>query len=337
MADKTTGVETVTPMNIPQTAAPTIATDVINTQQPSPSLPQIPSAQSVYSPENIKAMTDNINYEDPYSLYTTFLQSPAIIAAQQAVQETQGDISGVKQGLRTTTTALQNQNEAAYGTTGASINLIGKQVGRARDLASNELAALGETLQGQQSGLQNLTQTAQAYYGIAQQERQQLQSLMEATGGDAGINWDDSYEEALKKAKKWEKEEAKKASKKADKDAMKQQLRALGLSTSGSRNELEKRLIKALGSEKAYEQQMRDLELAIKKKSLAGGGTSNEDKEYTKTLNALWDDVDKWKSEMRSDNAKWSDAWSAISNRYGLNADEVDALLGLDYRDKYDN
>lgn len=232
MAEQTTGVETVAP--IPQVKAPTIAqvpTTPVTTQTP------FPTAQSVYSTDNLKSMLSKVDMSNPYSLYTAFMQSPAIIAAQQASQQTQQDIYGVQQGLRSTTSALQAQNEAAYGTTGASINLIGKQIGRATNLASNQLAALGETLSGQQATLSNLTQTAQAYYGIAQSERAKIEDLMAQTGGDAGIKWSDSYKDALKKAKKWEKKQLKKA----DKDAMKKELKKLGISTSGlSRRELDK-------------------------------------------------------------------------------------------------
>lgn len=70
-------------------------------------------------------------------------------------------------------------------------------------------------------------------------------------------------------------------------------------------------------------------------KSMASGGGS--DKEYEKKLDQLNADVDKWKLSMKDDKASWSDAFSSIQRTYGLDANDIDALLGLDYRDKYDH
>jgi len=182
-----------------QTFVPPTPT-VINTQAP--------TAADVYSADNItQAVTTPIkspDLSDPYGLYDYYMGSPEIKEAQKRAQEVQEQINKAQQALRTTTTALENQNIGAMGGTGASMNLIGTQVGRARDLTANELAALSETQQAALANLSTLQADAQNRYQIAQQERAQIQDLIRATGGEAGITYADSYETALQKAAKYE-------------------------------------------------------------------------------------------------------------------------------------
>lgn len=267
-------------------ATPTNVADTIAT----------PTASDVYSADNVAQTLTTpataVDLSDPYGLYDSFLNSADIQAAKAGVTSTQADIDAVNKALRTTTTALEGQNESAMGTTGASVNLIGKQVGRARDLTSNELAALSETLSAQTANLNTLQTDAQNRYAIAQQERAQLQDLIRSTGGKAGINYTDSYEDALKKASKYEEEQMKEAEKKAYKDNLKEQLRAFGSSTKGlSKNELEKKLKKKMKQAGMADAEMKELELALKRKELnkpyykpdnAGGDTTLKNS-YTNT------------------------------------------------------
>ena len=201
-----------------------------------------PTAQAVYSSPNItQAVTAPVarpNLADPYALQDYYMNSPEMQAAKASIQAGQGQINQVNQGLRTTTTALENQNIGAMGSTGASVNLIGGQTARARSLAGNELSALGETQNANLAYLNTLQADAQNKYAIAQQERSQLQDLIRTTGGKAGISYTDNYESALQKASNYEdklrKEEEKKAKDATDsnyKSELKAQLRALGLST----------------------------------------------------------------------------------------------------------
>jgi len=242
-----------------------------------------PTASTVYSAPNIQSAvttpTPAPDLSDPYGLYDQFLKTPEITTAQNQLAQTQQAINASQQGLRTTTRALEGQNVQAQGGTGASINLIGRQVGRARQLTGDELAGLGENLQGQQAYLSSLTADAQNRYGIAQQERAQLQDIIRQTGGQAGITYKDSYEQALTKATKYEEQQQKKeeekmaekekeARERAYKDSIKAQLRAMGSSTNGSINELERKLKKKIKASGASEREMDQLNLALKRKEL---------------------------------------------------------------------
>ena len=262
-----------------------------------------PTIQDVYSGDNIQqastAPAPAPNLQDPYGLYDQFMGSQELKDARANVLATQGMINTSKQALRTTTEALNNQNEQAMGGTGASINLIGKQVGRARNLTSNELAGLGETLQGQQALLGSLESDAQNRYNIALREREQLNDLIRQTGGQAGITYTDSYEGAIKKAQAWEREELKRKEKEAEKRAkkerkrqeraeLKKMLRAIGKKTSGSKREMRRRLRKYYKKQGAYEDKMKDLDYRIKLKAFnkpyykptSGGGNDKLQEGY---------------------------------------------------------
>ena len=227
---------------------------------PTPSVITTPTAQEVYSSANVSSALSNPvsapDLSDPYGLYDYYMNSAEIKAAKEQVSGFQNQINQTNQALRTTTTALQNQNAAAQGTTGASINLIGKQVGRARELTSNELSALGENYNAAVANLNTYQTDASNRYQIAQGERSLLQSLITSTGGKAGISYTDSYEKALKKATDYTK-------KQSEKDAIKElYMNTFGSSGKGlSTKEMEKKLKKSAKSTKEYEKQVKSLSL----------------------------------------------------------------------------
>lgn len=262
---------TVTPITNNAFPTPT----VINT-----SAVQAPTAQSVYSADNInQAVTNPV--QAPVSaeqqLYNQFLATPEIAGAKKQVSDIQAQINAANQAFRNAKTGFEYQNEGAMGTTGASANLIGRQIGRASDLTANQVAALSENLKAQQAYLQGLTSEAQDRYNIAQNERSQIQSLITATKGKANITYTDSYEDALKKAAKYEEKVLKEERKQAEKDELKSTAKKLGIKTSGlSRKELEKKINKYYKKEQAKQDEMDALDLAIKRKSLTGGGTAGE-------------------------------------------------------------
>jgi len=254
-----------------------------------PSIVGAPQPAQVYGAANVaQATTAPIakpDMSDPFGVRDYYLNSPEIKAARAEAQRVQEAINASRQGLRTTTTALQNQNDQAMGGTGASINLIGRQVGRARDLTSNELAALSENQQATISYLDTLTQDAQGKYAIAEEQRSQIQDLIRQTGGKAGIAYTDSYEQAIKKADTYITEKAKQEAKDKYKAELKSQLQALGKSTKGlSRKELEKKLKKynksALAEAKAREDQEWQMKVATFDKSMRSGGGSPDSVPY---------------------------------------------------------
>lgn len=262
MADKITGLESATPV---ATTYPTPS--VIKA-----SVPSAPTASDVYSTENI-AQTVTAPVSAPVGagqeLYNQFLNTTDIQTARTNVSELQKQINARNQAFRDQKTGLEYQNVGAMGTTGASANLIGRQVGRAGDLASNELAALGENLNAQTAYLSSLQSEAMNRYNIAQTERNQLQDLITATRGEAGISYTDSYEDALKKAAKYEDEQEEKASKKAERAELEETLDSLGLSYKGlSKGEMREKLNKYMKSAKASEDELAQIELALKKKEL---------------------------------------------------------------------
>jgi hypothetical protein len=248
----------------------------------------------VYSADNIESAvtspTTAPDLSDPYGLYDQFMNTEEIQEARQAVLDIQQQQAEARDRLRAATAGFEFQNIGAQGTTGASQALIGQQIGRAQTLSSRELAALGEAGQARSAYLDTLLSDAGTKYQIAQEERAQLQSLIRETGGEAGITYTDSYEDALKKATEYQKEqeekererlaeEQEKAEKKAYKDSLKEQLRALGKSTKGlSKNELERKLEKAIKDDREYEKMIKSLKSSSEKT-----GETTIKSSYTKT------------------------------------------------------
>lgn len=314
----------------------------------------VPTATSVYSAPNITQAATNpaMPVNPALEEYNAFLNTPELTSARTEVSRLQQAINAEKAGLRNTTTGLEYQNDGALGTTGASINLIGRQVGRASDLASNRIAGLGEQFNAAQAFAQGLENTRKEQFNVYTQEKQRIQSLIAQTGNQAGILPTDTFEVATEKAFKWEKDQkkkeekkAKEAADKAEKDTLKSAIAKLGGSTKGkkggslSTKELKKKYEELTGSAYKKEQSRSDQEFAMKvaehnKKMLATDTV--DDKEYEKKLTQLNSDVDKWKKEMKAGDSNWADAFSSIQRTYGLDASDIDALLGLDYRDKYD-
>lgn len=234
---------------------------------------------TVYSADNVAQTLTNPaakpDLSDPFGTYSFYMNSPEIQAAKAQAQSVMEAINASRQGLRTTTTALQNQNENAQGGTGASINLIGRQVGRARELTSNELSALSENQMAAQSYLDTLTQDATAKYNIAESQRAQVQDLIRQTGGKAGISYADNYESAVKKADTYIKKQEKEAKKEAYKDSLKQTALQLGIKTNGKNTkELEKSLKKYYKSEKEYNDKIKSLDLQAKKQAIVKAGSA---------------------------------------------------------------
>lgn len=303
-----------------------------------------PTVADVYSTSNI-AQATTAPVQAPLSagqeLYNQFLNTPDIQAAKSNVSAIQKQINEANQAFRNAKTGFEYQNEGAMGTTGASANLIGRQIGRASDLTANQVAALSENLAAQQAYLQGLTSEAQDRYNIAQQERNQIQDLITATKGKANITYTDSYEDALQKAAKYEEKVLKEEKKQAEKDELKKTAKSLGIKTSGlSRKEIEKKLNKYMKSEKAKQDEIDAIELALKKKELAKPyyaptGSDGDDK----LVKAFESDVERLQTQMDKENGgiDWSYSWNYINNKYpGFSPQEIDEVLGLNYRSKFE-
>lgn len=264
--------------------------------------PPAPTAATVYSAPNIvQAATAPVAAVNPaLEDYNAYMNTPEMIAARDNVSTLQQSINAEKSGLRNTTTGLEYQNDSALGTTGASTNLIGRQVGRASELSTNRQAALGEQYQAALAYQQGLEATAKDKYNIIQAEKSKIQSLIAQTGNQAGIKVTDSFETATEKAFNWEKEQKKAAEKKSkDKtdDERAKELKKLISQMGGSTKTKNGGTMKLKELESAYEklsgekykktESRSDQEWAMKvaqyNKSMAGGTNT----EFYKTANAL--------------------------------------------------
>lgn len=285
-------IETPT-TEIPTIPTPKLVTDIINP----------PSVNDVFSQQNTQqALTQPAQQPatvqpttDPNSslgIYSKYFDTPEMQQAKQRVAGLQQQQNQVTQGLRTTTNALNNQNQQAMGGTGASINLIGGQVARARNLASSELSAIGENMSAEQSALNSMMETARQKFNIEMEDRNKIEELIAKTGGKAGIEYGMDFKEAMRRTAEYEVKQEKEAykrdlkraleeEKRLEKKALKSQARELGLKTEGSRYKLSERIKEKMKSVRSVEDRMRDLELKMKenayRKSLGAEDGENGD------------------------------------------------------------
>lgn len=227
-----------------------------------------PTAQQVYSPTNVQQAIIKPaaapNMADPMGLYNYYMNTPEVTAAQKSYQDIQNKLSQFDIQAQQAQLGLENQTVSLNVIRGEQAQL-GQQVATTRQgLANQALVA--------QSAMEAARQTAQDKLNLALQQRSELTQLITANPG-AGISYADTVESASKKINKYQEQVAK--------DEYKQQLKQvamqLGIKTKGSAKQIEKRLRKYYKSQKDYEQQIQQLELAAKQKSLRGGsGRANE-------------------------------------------------------------
>lgn len=133
-----------------------------------------------------------------------------------------------------------------------------------RKISISKATGIGEKIQEQLRPAYELAQ--ENYLNAANSAKEEARALeselsykrqLQTQFIGAGIKATDSIDQAMKKAEKY----VEKKEKKEYKDKLKEALRALGKSTSGSRNELEKRLAKANKSELAKLEEERQLKL----------------------------------------------------------------------------
>lgn len=230
--------------------------------------------QQVYSAENIAYTPTPIDYSDPYKLRDYFLNTPDLVASRNAVAEANKLLTASKQSARDRQLAIKN--------TPFAMNVMRGWQGVATDEANADLASKSENLLAAQSTYDTFANEANARYGIAQQEREKLQSLITQTGGKAGISYADTFENALAKATSYQEKLTKDAEKKAKKEAedkYKQSLKAaameLGISTktkkggSMSVKDLEKAITASKKIDKDKLNQLNDLKLQAERASIA--------------------------------------------------------------------
>lgn len=245
-----------------------------------------PQASQVYSTENVQQTLTNPasapDYSDPYKLRDYFYNSPDVVSARN-------DVKALTDKLNAFETSQQNQQNYLENQTVAMPVITGEQANQAR-LGAATRESLSRELLAKQSYLDTATNEANAKYQIAQEQRGQLQSLIAATNGKAGISYADSYETALKKADKYATKQAEEQAKEARKQAEKDLLRQMYLQEFGklpkkgmSTKEISKKLGKSTAEKKAFQKQLDQLELQTKqtalasaKQSLSQGSTQNQ-------------------------------------------------------------
>lgn len=169
-----------------------------------------------------------------------------------------------------------------------STNVLSGQEATARKLRSQERMSLASEAEIAQAALLAAKEELNTRYGIQAANVAQIRQII-LSNPEAGITFSDTTESAAKKIADYNKKVQKKADE-AEKDAYKDKLKStlvsLGISTKNSKggslssSKMEKALTEYYKKQGMDEQEMKDLEKALKKKSLSddgSGGYSDSD------------------------------------------------------------
>lgn len=303
--------------------------------------PEVYSAQNLTQTTTAPVATPDLS--DPFGLYDYYFNSADMVSAREQSSSAYADLLAAKARAREAQTALGDELAPMAAIRGAQA--------RSSELSTNEIAALSDAYNVAVSNYDTISNQATAKYGIAQQERTQIQNLISETGGKAGISYTDSYETAVEKAADYKKKQDEGDYKKT----LQQEARSLGLSTKTKKggtldiNGLEKAIAdyyKKEGlSKKELDKRLNDLtikgkELDIKaaEKSLSGSGSgsSSGDSELVKSFDK---DIERLQTAMDKEDTSidWAYSWNYINNKYpGFAPEEIDAALGLNFRRKFE-
>jgi len=293
------------------------------------------STTDPYSASNVEQSTTNPvqqpDYSDPLNMRGRIQDELGIPQLKEELTGIKDKLTGFDQDTRTQGQAIEGRQVSMSKIAG-----IKDQAMRQRALGR---VAIAEELQAKADLYAAQLQESQFRFGVAMDERGKLQQMMLQAPG-AGIKFTDSYENAVGKINDWQQEEEEKARERAKKDAFDQMFMAEFGYDRGklSRKEARKKLKKRMGSSKAYEKQMRDLEIAIKRKSLAkpyykssgsSSGGKNDDAEYKRFLS----DTAKVRARIQSGETDWDSGWNYINTKYkGVDSTVIDNNIGQDLR-----
>lgn len=291
----------------------------IPTPQATTTIPA-PTAADVYSSDNIaQAVTQptaKLDLSDPLGIYDYYMKSPEMTAAQAQYQK---DLAALG---KTKATAASRQLAIEQNPLEGMQYIVGAQ-SRAGQLDAAQIAALSDALGVSQSALLAAKETAREKASIAMEQRNQLTSLITQYPG-AKITYYDTIDSAAKKIEKYNKEQEKEAEKKS----LKEQARALGLKTSGSRKELEKRISKAVKKSKEKESILEDIKIAQARKDLNKTGSLSDTEIKTKNENAIYDAISKL--PRGTDNFTNPNDWKPLLDSW-IGAD----MLATEFFDKF--
>jgi len=228
-----------------------------------PAQPLTVTPQQVYSSANIAQATTA-----PAAAPGDLLGIRTQISNELGLPGLQTDYTKTLNELTAAKTAAMNQNTAIENLPQALGVIRGEQA-QAQNIASNKLQALADTANVKQQAIQAANLELAARYGIREQEVNQKRELM-VKYPKAGITFGDSFESVTSKLGEYET----KLANDTKKDALKTSLMALGLKTSGSTKDMEKRLKKA--NKEAYKRTIEESDLKLQAAKLQIAKTTQE-------------------------------------------------------------
>lgn len=309
----------------PQTMTPTQATSLVNQYGIDPT--------QVLSSQNIQQTTTNPapNPDDLLGIRADLYNKQGVNAAQAAYQQAMQAASSAALGLNERLTGLRGR--------AVSLSKITGTQAQERMVSQGEIDALNESARLAQADYIAKKGNADEMFQIRNQEISEKKQIMLQYPG-AKITFSDSMAQVTKKLTSYQKQVEKDEWKKT----LKQMAMQLGVKTSGSRKELEKRISKAnketlkMAKEEhdlKMEQGRWDIQKTISDIKHAGdkSGTSSEDKDIAN----FYKDANDLRTQMSAGDAVWSYAWNLLTTKYpNAGKDLVDETLGIDYRNKYD-
>lgn len=224
--------------------------------------------KQVYSASNVAQTVAGVagkpNLSDPLAMYDYYLNSPEIQKAMVENKLAAEDVNKATATARNRQTALENLPQA--------LNVIRGEQAQASRLSSDEIAALSENQLAKQSYLTALKETATNKFNVAKSMRDELTQMIVNNPG-AKITYTDTPSSAANKIKKYQDRVAE--------DEYKKSLRSmamqLGISTKTKKGGtldakgLEKAISKYYKGEADIKNELQQLEIAAKRKALAGG------------------------------------------------------------------
>ena len=277
--------------------------------QTTTTVPAAPTAADVYSSDNIAQAvvqpTAKLDLSDPSGIYDYYMKGEDVTAKQSQYEK---DLAAL---AKTKATAASRQLAIEQNPLEGMQYIVGAQ-SRAGQLDAAQISALSDALGVSQSALLAAKETAREKANLAISQHNELTSLITQYPG-AKITYYDTIDSAAKKIEKYNKEQEKESEKKS----LKEQARALGLKTSGSRKELEKRIQKAVKASKEKQDLIEDIKIKQAQKDLAG---SNK-KTYTDQEIATYADMIANGQGSRVPADAFNEAWGYLTE------DEKAALL----------
>lgn len=277
------------------------------------------STGNPYSEDNVMAATtqpvQKPDFSDPLGMRTRIQEDLGIPGLKD-------EVTGAKEALSTFDTKTMEKGLEVDQRLVSLSKLTGIKDAAIKQRAIGRIS-LAKELEAKADLLAASLGEATTRFDIQMGMRSDLQNLMLQAPG-AGITFTDSFENALDKIEKYRAKQEKEARKQAEKDAFD----ALYMQTFGtdrgklSRREARKKLEKKLKKEGEYEEEMKRLDLAIKKATLSGKNRGSAPK------NSIQGEI----MNLRDKGVSWGDAAAQMERKYGMMpGDEMSRVMDYVY------